>query len=452
MRSTILPFAATAVLAITALSSATARAESAAEPPVICAEHTVAVPAKLIESCNALIDDPQTSAGDRIDAMLTRAATWQADGQTAKALADVDAVLAIDPNRARGFRIRGEIFRQNGKTEAAFQALNQAIKLEPDNADGYDNRGNVFNNTGKYDRAIEDYNEALRLKPDFAQAFSDRGAAWYFKGDFQRAIADYDQAIRLEPDRAQTYTNRGAAYRKLGRIERALDDETAAIRIDPSQPEYFDNRGLDLADNGDHTSAIADFSEAIKLRPTANFLTNQGDVYQAMKEYDRAIADYDAALKLDPRFERAYNNRGAAWRGKGDRARALQDYAEAVRLDPSDKTAADNHQAIALEIERLGSLAYQQTLPSFNCALARRPVEKAICTDPILAQLDHNMNDVYLRVIASAQADSHRAALALTAQQRDFIAHRNASFGRPGYDLRQAMEARLDKLNSIARQ
>jgi hypothetical protein len=55
-------------------------------------------------------------------------------------------------------------------------------------------------------------------------------------------------------------------------------------------------------------------------------------------------------------------------------------------------------------------------------------------------------------VIASAESDSHRAALALTAQQHDFIGRRNASFGRRGYDLRQAMEERLDKLNAIARQ
>jgi uncharacterized protein YecT (DUF1311 family) len=157
-------------------------------------------------------------------------------------------------------------------------------------------------------------------------------------------------------------------------------------------------------------------------------------------------------LKLDPKFQRAYNNRGAAWRPKGDRGRALQDYAEAVGLNPSDKTAASNHQEIATEMERLGSLAYQKNLPSFNCATARRQVEKAICSDPGLAQLDRNINDVFLRVIASAESDSHRAALALTREQRDFVGKRNASFGRRGYDLRQAMEDRLEKLQTIARQ
>jgi tetratricopeptide (TPR) repeat protein len=184
----------------------------------------------------------------------------------------------------------------------------------------------------------------------------------------------------------------------------------------------------------------------------AKFLTNRGDAYQAKKDYDRAIADYDAALKLDPKFQRAYNNRGAAWVKKGDRSRALQDYAEAVRLNPSDSTAAANHKDIAQEIERLGSLSYQKNLPSFNCATAKRQVEKAICADPGLAQLDRNINDVFLRVIASAESDSHRAALALTRQQRDFIEKRNSSFGKRGYDLRQAMEDRLEKLNTIARQ
>ena len=45
-----------------------------------------------------------------------------------------------------------------------------------------------------------------------------------------------------------------------------------------------------------------------------------------------------------------------------------------------------------------------------------------------------------------------RAALALTWPQRDFLEKRNASFGRRGYDLRRAMEDRLEKLNTIARQ
>jgi tetratricopeptide (TPR) repeat protein len=457
MRSLALPFAATVVFAIATLSSMAASADPAGSPPVVCTPLSTAEPAKVLASCTAIIDNPQTPEADRLDARITRAGALADSGQTAKALAELAAVIARDPGRARAFRAQGEILRQDGKTQAALDALNKAIKLEPDNANGYEDRGNAFNDAGKYDRAIDDYNEALRLKPDFAQAFSDRGAAWYFKGENQKAIADYDEAIRLDPNNARAYTNRGTAYGKMGHFELALQDDTAAIRIDPTEPEFFDNRGLHLAENGDHSGAIADYDQAIKMRRDAKFLADRGDSFQALKQYDRAIADYDAALKLDPKFERAYNNRGAAWRGKGDRTRALRDYAEAMRLDPSDATAADNHKTIALEVERLAELTSDKTasgknLASFNCATANRPVEKAICADPDLAQLDRDMSDAFLKAVAAAESGNHHTALALTRQQREFIARRNASFGHRGYDLRQAMADRLDKLNSIARQ
>ena len=245
MRPFSLSVAVGALLAITALTPVALRAETATDAPVACIALSGAAPAKLIPVCTVVIDDPATSEADRLDATITRAVALHNSGQTDKALAEIDGVIAKDPQRARAFRARGEIFRQTGKSEQAFAALNEAIRLDPDNANGYESRGNVFNNVRKYDRAIEDYNEALRLKPDMAQAFSDRGAAWYFKGEYQKAVTDYDEAIRLDPDHAQTYTNRGAALKKLGRSELALKDETSAIRIDPTRPEYFDNRGLE---------------------------------------------------------------------------------------------------------------------------------------------------------------------------------------------------------------
>jgi len=129
----------------------------------------------------------------------------------------------------------------------------------------------------------------------------------------------------------------------------------------------------------------------------------------------------------------------------------LQDYAEALRLNPSAPTAAGNYKETALEVERLGALRGDKNLASFNCATARLQVEKAICADPVLAQLDREMSDVFLKAVASAESTNHRAALALTKQQREFLAKRNAGFGRPGYDLQKAMQERVDKLNAVVR-
>ena len=61
------------------------------------------------------------------------------------------------------------------------------------------------------------------------------------------------------------------------------------------------------------------------------------------------------------------------------------------------------------------------------------------------------MSDAFLKAIASAENHSHRAALDLTRQQRDFIEKRNAAYGRPGYDLRQVMTERVDQLSAISK-
>src|SRR5580704_10109714 len=63
---------------------------------------------------------------------------------------------------------------------------------------------------------------------------------------------------------------------------------------------------------------------------------DRGYVWQAKGEYDKAIADYNEAIRLDPKLVRAFVNRGSAWLIKGDNDKAIADYDEAIRLDPKD--------------------------------------------------------------------------------------------------------------------
>lgn len=169
--------------------------------------------------------------------------------------------------------------------------------------------------------------------------------------------------------------------------------------------------------------------------------------YDRKQQYDRAIADYDTALQLDPAQADALNHRGEVWRRKGDRPHALADFGAAIRLNPEYSPARANYKSLAQELELLGAQMAVRNQPSFNCATAKRAAEKAICADPRLAKLDRDINDIFVRVIAESQ--NRRAALALTGEQRDFIARRNASFGKRGYDLRVAMEARLKALTGV---
>jgi len=171
--------------------------------------------------------------------------------------------------------------------------------------------------------------------------------------------------------------------------------------------------------------------------------------YDRKDQIDRAIGDYDVVLRLDPTLADIFNARGELRRKKGDRPRALTDFGAAIKLNPNHLTAKANYKALALEVERLGALIAVNNKPSFNCAAARRPVEKAICANPELANLDREINAVNTRVVQKAGKDNPRAGRAMQREQDDFVARRNAEFGRPDYDLPKVMRERLDHLLAL---
>jgi tetratricopeptide (TPR) repeat protein len=176
-------------------------------------------------------------------------------------------------------------------------------------------------------------------------------------------------------------------------------------------------------------------------------LIARGGAYERRDMIERAMADYDGALRLDPSLADIHNTRGELWRKKGDLPKAVADFAAAMKLNPDHVVARANHRALAQEVERLGALKAVAGKPSFNCAIARRRVEKAICANPELADLDRQVQGSYVRTVAEKLAPQQ--ARKLRREQEEYLSRRDAQYGRPGYDLKKAMLDRLQRINGI---
>jgi tetratricopeptide (TPR) repeat protein len=176
-------------------------------------------------------------------------------------------------------------------------------------------------------------------------------------------------------------------------------------------------------------------------------LVARGALYARHDQVDRAIADDSRALLLDPTLADVFNARGELWLKKGDKPKAVQDFGAALKIDPNHEKAKANHKAMARELERIGAQMAVAGKPSFNCARAARAVEKAICGNRELADLDREIFASHARVIREARNPAD--AKALQREQDEFIARRNAGYGRPGYDLKKAMQERLRRLNGV---
>ena len=188
----------------------------------------------------------------------------------------------------------------------------------------------------------------------------------------------------------------------------------------------YHNRGFVWHRKQDYDKALADYDAAIRLDPKyAVAYANRGAAYKEKGDLDRAIADYDAAIRLDPKLAVAYNNRGFAYDKKGDLDRVIADYDAAIRLDPKYAVAYANRGA-----------AYEEK-GDLDRAIA--DYDAAIRLDPKLAVAYHNRGFVWHRKqdYDKALAD-YDAAIRLDPKHPMPYANRGAAYDDKG-DLDRAI-------------
>jgi tetratricopeptide (TPR) repeat protein len=84
-------------------------------------------------------------------------------------------------------------------------------------------------------------------------------------------------------------------------------------------------------------------------------LVARAGAFDRKEMIDRAIGDYDTVLRLDPTLADIFNVRGELWRRKGDLPHALADFGAAIKLNPQHEAARANYKSLAQELERLGA-------------------------------------------------------------------------------------------------
>ncbi len=105
----------------------------------------------------------------------------------------------------------------------------------------------------------------------------------------------------------------------------------------------YNNRGNIYKAKGDYDKAIPDYNEAIRLDATyVPAYINRGIVRAAMGDNKKAMADYNVAVMLDPGSSLAYVNRGLLSEADGDYQKAFADFDKAVHLDSGDALAYNN--------------------------------------------------------------------------------------------------------------
>jgi tetratricopeptide (TPR) repeat protein len=162
-----------------------------------------------------------------------------------------------------------------------------------------------------------------------ASAHLDKGKKLLGDGKCDEAILELDRALSINGDSADGYFYRGHAYVSKGDRDRVAADGLAV----GGPAHVYDGRD-------DYDLAIADYSAALALNPaTPEILCARGHAYRRKGDYERAIEDYTVAVGVKPDYRDALNSRGIVHYRMGDHKSAIKDWETILRIDPGDATA-----------------------------------------------------------------------------------------------------------------
>lgn len=172
------------------------------------------------------------------------------------------------------------------------------------------------------------YSDLIKNGKKSAWVHTCHAIALLHSGNANAAFLEFQEAIRLDPKNALT----------LNELDAALSDHSEAIRRNPEEAEYYSLRGQVWLAKKEFVKAIANYDHAVRLDPTCVLaFYGPGKAQAELGAIEPAIVDFSRALELDPKLAAAHNNRGVAWRKLGDLEKAIADWAcSTVRGSPYD--------------------------------------------------------------------------------------------------------------------
>jgi TolB-like protein len=264
----------------------------------------------------------------------------------------------VDPE-AHELYLKARYFWNKRTEESVRKALSlfqRAIDCDPLGAHGYAGIADCYNILGyfnalapmdAYPKARTAAFKALELDELMAEPHAALGVVKRdFEWDWRGAEAEFNRALELNPGCVEACHWGGTLQGMLGRGADAIREKKKALAMDP-------------------------LSVVIK--------TDLGRTLYFSRDYDRAEAEFQSALEMDPRFEFAHLWLAHVYQQKGEFARAIEELQTGERLTPESTFAVarlghgcalgGKHEEARVILERLKTTATQRYVSPYDIAI-----------------------------------------------------------------------------------
>jgi tetratricopeptide (TPR) repeat protein/predicted aspartyl protease len=245
---------------------------------------------------------------------------------------------APTPTDAAGFSRRGAAETSRRDYKAALADLDRAVAMDPGNGEYLLLRARARALSGDKTGAFADLDRAAQVSPNDPEIRLAHAESLLARKRKAEALTDLEAVDAALPKQADQRLSLAGNFTRLDQFDRAIADYDMWIAAHPDdsrQPNALNGRCWARALAGrDLPLALKDCDAALRREKSASYFDSRGLVELRMGEYDKAIADYTAALQLAPRTAWSLYGRALARRHKNDPA-SQSDVAAAVAIDPA---------------------------------------------------------------------------------------------------------------------
>ncbi len=310
-----------------------------------------------------------------------------------KQFADAKAALSkgmkLAPNWLYPYHNMGSALSQQNKFDSSFIFYKKALLLDSNYQTTYGGISVMYNNQGKLDSAVRWAKLGLQKDNTDPTLWAQLGYCYYFKKDYQNAMSNFYNAMHF--DSTIVYGIEGALrvhmydYKSEDSVKHYVN---RLIRSQPENPLVYQSLGIIFTEFKEYDDAITmfDYSVAIdSLNPDT--WKAVGATYQAMGKDTAAIYAYNRAWSIDSTDANTYNQLGNAYFGLGRYDDAQYLFKQAIHYNPGnailyvnygmslewggDKTAAEATYKISIQKDPMYAGAYYQ-LASLYAGSARQ--------------------------------------------------------------------------------
>jgi serine/threonine protein kinase/Flp pilus assembly protein TadD len=199
-----------------------------------------------------------------------------------------------------------------GDPAGAVEKLRSAADAGPDDPWQWLALGVAYSRLGRLADAEACHQTAIALMPGQPIGYYNRGLARLQQSKLVDAETDFAAALRLQPDHLDALAGRGQARLSLGNPAGAAADLTAALDAGAAETRLYLLRAEARAKLGDAAGAAADRAKGLAAVPEDEASWVQRGLAKLAADPAGAVADFDAALRLNPRSYSALRGKSQA--------------------------------------------------------------------------------------------------------------------------------------------